>query len=220
MTIGAGEQEPENAGQRYDPAVVRAFLFDLGGVLIGLDFDRVFRVWAEKANCDPDELRARFRQDDDYERHERGELDSTGYFAALRNTLGIVISDADFLLGWNDIYLDPVAGMASLVRAASQRMPCYVFTNSNPSHQAVWSELLRDELQLFASIFVSSDLGVRKPDPIAFSLVAELTGHPPSDFLFFDDTPANLVGAKAAGMQAVLVRSARDLHAALSLLGI
>ena len=204
----------------FAPAGVSALLFDLGGVVIGLDFDRVFQLWAERANCEVDQIRERFRQDEAYERHERGELAATAYFAALRETLGITLSDADFLLGWSHIYLDPVEGMESLLRAASLRFPIYAFTNSNPSHQAVWSERLRHHLAFFQGVFVSSELGLRKPDPRAFSAVAERTGHLPSEILFFDDSPENVDGAEIATMQAVLVRSVGDVRDALAVLGV
>jgi len=221
VTNAASESELGDLGQQQvlDPSVVTALLFDLGGVLIGLDFDRILQVWAAKANCDIDEVRARFRHDEAYEQHERGELDAAGYFATLRDTLGIDLSDADFLLGWNDIFLDPIEGMASLLHAASQSFPLYVFTNSNPSHRERWS-VLRNELQYFEAVFVSSDLGVRKPDPNAFLVVAKLAGHKPWELLFFDDTPANVVGARTAGLQAVLVRSIQDVRRALSSLGV
>jgi hypothetical protein len=46
MTQGA----PDDVGS------VRALLFDLGGVVIELDFKQAFRVWAERASRDPAEL--------------------------------------------------------------------------------------------------------------------------------------------------------------------
>jgi putative hydrolase of the HAD superfamily len=222
MRDAGDESGQRDAGRdhEFDATRVAALLFDLGGVVIGLDFDRIFRAWAATANCDYVELRARFREDEAYEQHERGELDADGYFASLRDTLGIELSDADFLLGWNDLYLDPIAGMTPLLRSASSCLPTFAFTNSNPSHQAVWSKRFRHELAVFETVFSSSELGVRKPDPHAFSVVAALAGHRPSEFLFFDDTEANAVGAKGAGMQAVHVRSVHDVRTALARLGI
>jgi hypothetical protein len=49
---------------------VRALLFDLGGVVIEIDFGRVVRAWASSARCDPAVLRQRFALDDAYEQHE------------------------------------------------------------------------------------------------------------------------------------------------------
>ena len=203
-----------------DVGSVRALLFDLGGVVLEFDFKRAFRVWADRACCDPAELERRFSFDEAYEQHERGELDAAGYFAALRRSLGLTLSDEEIVSGWNDIYLAPVPGMSALLSAASQRFSLYAFTNSNPTHKSAWASRFADELSVFRSIFVSSDLGLRKPDPEAFTAVAGRIGFQVSELLFFDDTPENVDGARTVGIRAVLVESSADVREALLRLGI
>src|SRR6185503_12830986 len=87
---------------------VEALLFDLGGVVIDIDFGRAVASWAEAAGAPVDTIRARFSFDDAYERHERGEIAAGEYFAALRGSLGIDLPDAALTRGWNAIYLDEV----------------------------------------------------------------------------------------------------------------
>jgi putative hydrolase of the HAD superfamily len=67
---------------------------------------------------------------------------------------------------------------------------------------------------------VSSELGVRKPDPQSFSLVAERMGVQASEVLFFDDSAENIVGAISAGMRGVLVESPGDVGAVLGRYGL
>jgi putative hydrolase of the HAD superfamily len=204
----------------FDVPAVQALLFDLGGVVITLDFQRVFEPWALAAGCEVASLANRFSQDDAYARHERGEIDAAGYFDSLRSTLGIDLSDEQFLEGWNDIYEGPADGMEALLRSASYSFPVYAFTNSNPSHQSVWTNELQLELTWFRAVFVSSELGMRKPDRDAYLEVATRAGHRASEFLFFDDSPENVDGARAAEMQAVLARSLADVRRALRELGV
>jgi len=201
-------------------APIRALLFDLGGVVIEIDWRRVFRIWADHDRSDPAELERRFSFDKAYEQHETGELDAEGYFAALRQTLGLRLSGEEIVSGWNDIYVGLVPGMKDLLSAAAQRFPLYAFTNSNPTHQSAWTERFASELSVFCSVFVSSELGLRKPDPEAFRVVAGRTGFRVSEILFFDDVPANVDGARTAGMQAVLVKSSADVREALERLGV
>jgi HAD superfamily hydrolase (TIGR01509 family) len=203
-----------------DVRSIRAMLFDLGGVDFEFDLKRAFRVWADLVCRDPVELERRFAFDEPCERHERGELDAAGYFTALRRNLGLTLSDEEIVSGWNDIYLALVPGMSALLSAASQRLSLYAFTNSNPTHKSAWASRFADELSVFRSIFVSSDLGLRKPDPEAFIAVAERIGFQVSELLFFDDTPENVDGARTVGMRAVLVESSADVGEALLRLGI
>jgi glucose-1-phosphatase len=199
---------------------IRTLLFDLGGVIIDFDFERAFRFWAARASRDPAELARRFSLDEPYEQHERGELSASAYFAALRRSLNLSLSDDDLIAGWNDVYLGVSPGILAMLSIASQRFPLYAFTNSNPTHQSEWSVRFANELSIFDKIFVSSEIGLRKPDPEAFSEVAMQTGLRVSEFLFFDDTPENVEGARTAGMRAVLVQSSSDVHDALLQLGL
>jgi putative hydrolase of the HAD superfamily len=203
-----------------DHGTVRALLFDLGGVVINFDFAGAFRLWALRAGCDPREIAERFAIDEAYEQHERGEIPASDYFAALRQSLAIDLPDEVFVEGWNDVYLGVIPGMPEVLSAAQRCVPLFAFTNSNPTHKSVWEHLYASDLQPFETVFVSSDLGVRKPDPHAFDLVARRMGFAPWEVLFFDDGPANVEGARAAGMHGVVVTSIGDVHRALSRIGI
>jgi glucose-1-phosphatase len=196
-------------------AVPRAIVFDLGGVVIDIDFKRAFRNWAASASCNAADLEARFTFDQAYEQHETGDLHSSAYFSALGKSLNVPLSEYDLVAGWNDIYVGTIPGMEKLLATASQRFPLYAFTNSNPTHQSVWSIRFAAELSIFTTIYVSSELGVRKPDPRSFRLVAERIGVQASEVLFFDDSVENVDGAVSAGMQGVLVESIRDVRVAL-----
>jgi putative hydrolase of the HAD superfamily len=208
------------SGPAIAPRSVEVLLFDLGGVVIDFDFGRCLGRWAESAGCAIPDIASRFSFDSDYEDHERGLLDAAGYFASLRRGLAVELSDEELLEGWLDIFVGPLAGMAPLLAAASARFPLYAFTNSNRSHQAVWSERFAEELAVFTATFVSSDLGFRKPDPEAFEAVVARIGVPSSSILFFDDRQENVVGALEAGLQAVHVTSIDSVRSALSPLGV
>lgn len=185
-----------------EPGSVHALLFDLGGVVIAFDFGRAFQLWALRAGCDPSTLKERFSLDDAYERHERGEIPASVYFATLRQSLEIELSEQDFMEGWNDVYLGLVPGIGDLLSIARRRLPLFAFTNSNPTHTSTWERLYANDLKPFDTIFVSSGLGYRKPDPEAFNLIARNMGFEPGEVLFFDDSPSNVEGARMVGTQA------------------
>ncbi|HVU80298.1 MAG TPA: HAD-IA family hydrolase [Candidatus Paceibacterota bacterium] len=56
-------------------------------------------------------------------------------------------------------------------------------------------------LQLFEKCYFSSDTGLAKPSPAAYQKVLEENGLNPEDCVFFDDTRANVEGAKALGIE-------------------
>jgi FMN phosphatase YigB (HAD superfamily) len=204
------------AGKGAVSPPVEALLFDLGGVMTEIDFARATARWAEHAGQPHAVIRARFTHDEAYERHERAEIDAGEYFASLRRSLGIEITDAQFLDGWNAIFVGPIAGFAEALAPVASRLPVYAFTNTNRAHEAVWSVRFAETLKPFRKIFVSSTIGLRKPDREAFDHVCGEIGVPAARILFFDDSLANIEGARAAGLQTVHVHSNADVVVALT----
>jgi len=190
-----------------------ALLFDLGGVIIDLDFGRVFERWAELSDQSAEVLRGRFRFDDAYERHERGEIDSAAYFAALGSTLDLDLNLDELIDGWNAVFLGPFPGATDLLARLAERFPLYALTNSNPTHEAYWSRRYRQDLSVFQAVFVSSTIGRRKPELDSYRFVADSLGLAPERFHFFDDSADNVAGARRTGMAATHVTSFEDLLA-------
>ncbi len=199
---------------------VAALLFDLGGVVIEIDFERALQCWSAHANVSPSRLRSRFRFDREYERHERGEITAETYFESLRHTLGIDLTDGQFLDGWNAIFVGEVPGIADLLARVRRMLPTYAFTNSNAAHQRTWSRGYASALSGFERVFVSSEIGQRKPEPEAYARVCAEMGFSPEQVGFFDDSEPNVTAATALGMQAVHVRSIADIHDGLSAIGL
>ncbi len=196
----------------------RALLFDLGNVIIDIDFERSFAHWASSSGDDAGRLRNAFAFDDTYERFERGEINQTQYFAYLQSTLGITLSEEQWLSGWNALLIDEKPEMRPLLAKARAHYPIYLFTNTNSAHQARWSQIAAGSLDLFAAAFVSSELGLRKPESEAYAAVCERMGVAPEEVIFFDDSPVNIAGAREFGIQAVHTLSSTTVAATLDAL--
>lgn len=187
-------------------------MFDLGGVIIDINFENAFSHWSNRAGVPVETIKSRYRIDAWYEQHERGEIEAAEYFDALRDILGIDISDEQFAIGWNSIFETESAGVFELIRSLSARIPVYAFSNSNVMHQKFWQRKYAMTLGLFRQVFVSCDLGLRKPEAAAYRYVTTRIGSEPENILFFDDTRENIDGAREIGMAAIQVRNFADIR--------
>ena len=151
-----------------------------------------------------------------YERHERGEITAQQYFASLRGSLGLALSDAQFEAGWNEVVRGEIPGVAALLAQAAQRLPLYVFSNTNAMHYAHWGPSHAGLLKTFRRLFMSHEMGLRKPEARAFEHIAAEIGVRLPNILFFDDTAENVHAARALGMRAVLVRGTDDVREVLA----
>lgn len=186
-------------------STAQALVLDFGNVLVEIDFGRAFAAWSAAAGMPAHELAGRFHVDEAYRAHECGELDDRAYFAHLRRSLGIRLSDDAFLEGWNTIIGEPMPQVESVLERLAARFPLYVFSNTNPAHIAHFTPRYRELLGLFRKTITSCDLGRRKPEPEAFARLSSVIGVPPARLAFFDDVEENVAGARRAGLQAFRV---------------
>ena len=192
-----------------------ALLFDLGGVVIQVDFARAVSAWADSARVPASELSNRFSLDAGYEAHERGELDPAAYCAHLRRTLEVDLADEPLLWGWNQIFVGEVPEVGPLLASLARSFPLYAFSNTNAAHRTFWQARYADVIAPFSQIFCSCDLGLRKPTTDAYLEVCKRIGVAPARVVFFDDVLENVRGARAAGLRAHPVTSAAEIRAAL-----
>jgi FMN phosphatase YigB (HAD superfamily) len=203
------------------PGFADALLFDLGRVVLDIDFSKTLACWAGYAGCEAAHLAGRFSwRDEFYQRHEKGEISDAEFFAALRTLFGVELSDAQFLDGWNKIFAGEMPGIAPLLARAAPRLPLYAFSNTNGAHVEHFSKAYAGVLGHFRKIFLSSAIGLRKPDAAAYDHVVKAIGVPAQRIVFFDDLAENIEGARARGLTAVHVTSPDDVAAALAALGI
>jgi glucose-1-phosphatase len=202
------------------PGAADALLFDLGRVVIDIDFGKTLALWAGHAGCETAQLVGRFTPDEAYRRHEIGEISDAEFFSGLRNSLGITLSDAQMLEGWNAIFAGEMPGISAQLSRAAKSLPLYAFSNTNNAHVAHFSRQYAGLLGHFRKIFLSSAIGLRKPDAAAYDHVVKAIGVAPQRIVFFDDLAENIEGARAYGLNAVHVTSSGDVAQALAALGI
>lgn len=205
----------KNPGMPKEPSATRAVLFDLGGVVLDIDFDRALAHWSRHSRLAPQQLRERFAFDDPFRRHETGHLDTGSYFAHLRQALALECDDDAVRAGYNAIFIGEIEDTVRMLDAIRRHVPCYAISNTNEVHVAHMNAAFPGLLPRFTRVFASHEIGHRKPHPAAFEHVLREIAVPAPEVLLFDDLEPNVEAARALGLQAVQVRGPEDVRAAL-----
>lgn len=198
--------------------MTQAVLLDLGNVVLGVDFRLVFTRWAELAGVDEQRFYDRWEICPAYRAHETGHMMFDEYCGVLSNRFGIEMPVEHWREGWNAIWTHPFEEVIKLLPKVAEHYHLCCFTNTNDTHAESWRGRFADRLQSFATIYVSSEIGHRKPDVPAFEYVCGDMGISPQQTLFLDDTLENVAGARSAGLKAKQVRSEQEVVQALSTL--
>ena len=73
---------------------------------------------------------------------------------------------------------------------------------------------------LYDSIIISGEVHIIKPDPAIFKLVLNTFDAEPHEAIFIDDSPRNVAGAKALGMNSFIFSGVEKLKADLASIGV
>ena len=192
-------------------ADIKALVFDLGNVLIDIDFMGCVGYWSRRAHVPPATIIERFRIDQHYQAFERGQLSPADYFDILRRQLGLKLNDSEMAAGWNRIIRGEKPGIRACVLELKPYYPLYVLTNTNALHVVAFKAKHQGLLQHFSQVFISSAMGCRKPDAAVYERVIADLGLPAGQIVFMDDAPENVAGAHAVGMQALQVKEPDDI---------
>jgi epoxide hydrolase-like predicted phosphatase len=190
---------------------IRAVLFDFGGVVSSSPFDLMDDVGV-RMGLEPGVLLTLLMGDygadgdEPWHRLERGEISAIDWFSdVLRRAeeQGIAIDTAHFHRGfYGGITVhEPVVEKIRALRGDGLKTG--LLTN-NVKEFATWRDLVPLD-ELFDVVVDSSEVGMRKPGAAIYRHTLELLGLPPEEVVFLDDHPANVAGAEAVGMTAILV---------------
>lgn len=203
--------------------MIKAVLWDFGGVILSSPFD-AFARWEAETGLPPGFLRTVNAVDhhgNAWAKLERSEISLDEFcdlFEAEAKELGHVV-DARQVLGL--LYGDLRPQMVEALRRCKERYRLGLLTNNIAIAEPGTRDDLAEVLRLFDAILESSKLGIRKPEPRFYELACELLGVEPHEAVFLDDLGVNLKPARAMGMTTIKVAdpddALRELEAVLGL---
>ena len=196
--------------------MVSAIVFDLGGVLIDLDYDSCVRSFREVLGYERiTELLDLSHQKGIYGDMEAGLITADEFRAeVLRESRpGCVPADVDRAMAGLLVGMDPKK--VPLLERLAKRYALYGLSNNNEISvarmHAIYEENGLDWQRVFRKEFISSRMKLLKPSRAIFDAAAAEIGFPPAEILFVDDSQRNVDGARSAGWQAALYVQGTDL---------
>lgn len=182
------------------------YIFDLGNVIVDIDFNRVLGAWSDFSRVPLANLKQSFTMGEAFHQHERGEISDEDFAKALCEEMEMPLSYEQFSTGWQAVFValrSEVIDIMHKLRAQGHRV--VVLSNTNRLHTTYWPEQY-PEIQAAADhIYLSQEMGMRKPEARIYQQVLSLEGFSADDTIFFDDNADNIAGAEQLGITSILV---------------
>ena len=192
-----------------------AIIFDLGGVLLNLDFSRSVEAFTRLGfkNVQHELSKLLYAQPTPgnetlFHLYEKGLIDSNRFRDGLRRMAGNDIADSDIDMAWTAMLLDIHTENTSILEKLKDSYRLFLLSNTNAIHIETLltvrknGVLFSDLVTLFRKVYYSHEVNMRKPDQEIFEHVIRDAGLKAENSLFIDDSTPNIEAARGAGLMA------------------
>lgn len=182
---------------------ITTLVFDLGGVLTRQQDPARVREIMDILGLDGELDRFRAAYFAHREDYDRGLVDARGYWRTVCATLGVAFPEARVpeILGRDlDSWFRYRPGMIAALPGLRARVSKMALLSNIHLDGIVRLRSSFPRLELFDRLVLSAELRQMKPERAIYESCLEALGSPPGETLFVDDVPANIEGARAAGL--------------------
>lgn len=198
----------------------RFIYFDLGQVLVTFDYGRMLRQVAEVAGIDPSDVEKVIFASGLQSQYERGQITTAQFYEAFCQRTGTRPPLAELEHAASDFFElnTSIVPVVAQVWQAGYRPG--VLSNTCDLH---WHHCRREFAlvrETFDVCVLSYEVGAAKPEPAIYAAAIERAGCRPEEIFFTDDIAGHVLGAQAAGIDAVQYTSTPALVDALRARGV
>jgi FMN phosphatase YigB (HAD superfamily) len=199
--------------------MLKAVVFDFGNVVGFFDHFKTLGRLAPYTTWTPERIYEEIYNGDLEEDLESGRMSVDDFMRVFIERCELRCGADDLLAACRDIFT-PNPAVCDLVPRLRGKCRLVLGSNTNAVHAAQFQMQFADVLSHFHRQVLSHLIGVRKPKAEFFRECVRRAECEPGECLFVDDMAANVAGARAIGMNAVLYHSAVDLARELTRHGI
>lgn len=196
-------------------------IFDLGGVLINIDYQATTEAFRNLGVEDFELHYNQLQQESLFDAFEKGEISGQHFVNKLMEIVPRGVTPNQIVSAWNAMLGSFPLKKIELLEQTRKTHQTFLLSNTNEIHMPIvyrnWktvSNLWFNEL--FENVYLSFEIGKRKPDVETFHWVIEENNLNPEKTLFIDDSPQHLVGAQKAGLKTHFYQSEEEFYALFS----
>ncbi len=185
---------------------IKNIIFDLGNVVIDLDIEATTQDFKFLYGPDYEEVMSDLEERNVFNKYETGSI-STQTFLNELASYDDNISLIEVQNAWNAMLLDIPEENYKILTKTKENYRTFCLSNTNKLHIDFINKQLKAEKGLsnlngfFEKVYLSHEIGKRKPNEDIFQLVLDANNLKAEETLFIDDTEKHLKAAENLGIQ-------------------
>ncbi|NOR74174.1 MAG: HAD-IA family hydrolase [Draconibacterium sp.] len=196
---------------------IKNIIFDLGNVLLNLDFDASINAF-QKLGLTSNLIDQKLSYSDPvFYNLETGKITPEEFRKRVHTILNNTnVTDQQIDTAWSAMILDIPEHRVKKLQDLRKRYNIYLFSNTNKIHIDGLLEDFKaqhgiDFTTLFTEIYYSHEINDRKPNLSSFEKVILLSGVKPEESIFIDDLEDNITAAKQAGLKTFWLKKGMEM---------
>ena len=186
---------------------IKNIVFDLGGVLVDLDFKAAINGLQEAGFANVKEQLMAFDRGGIFQKFEVGEITADEFRTAIRENSTVTLTDEEVDALWNLMLLEIPREKLELILELRGKYMVYLLSNTNSIH---WDYVCKNAFNYrgfrvedyFEETFLSYEMHLAKPDKAIFEKMLHDANLLAEETLFIDDSEANCKAAEEVGIHA------------------
>ena len=186
---------------------IKNIVFDLGGVLVDLDFKSAINGLQKAGFANVKEQLQAFDREGIFQKFELGEMTAEEFRSAIRENSTVTLTDEEVDALWNLMLLEIPREKLELILDLRGKYMVYLLSNTNSIH---WDYVCKNAFNYrgfrvedyFEETFLSFEMHLAKPDKAIFEKMLEDANLLAEETLFIDDSEANCKAAAEVGIRA------------------
>jgi HAD superfamily hydrolase (TIGR01509 family) len=187
-------------------ATIKNIIFDLGGVLLNVDYNKTSAAFKKLGIDNFDELYSQFSANDLFEKLETGTISEEEFYLAIQQYAKVPLTINEIETAWNAMLLDFRIESLRFLETLSKKYNLFLLSNTNSIHHKAFHKILNKEIGkptldgYFRKSYYSHVMKMRKPYVDTYRFVLNDNNLIAGETLFIDDSINNIEAAKEAGM--------------------
>ena len=192
-------------------AALKNIIFDLGGVLINIDYKKTEHAFTRLGVPDFRKMYAQFTADELFESLETGHTSEERFYEFMTKKGSRPLETLQVQAAWNAMLLDFRVESFKFLEILKKKYDLYLLSNTNVIHKSAFDKIFTEQTGLpsmdpyFKKAYYSHMIGLRKPNDNIYEYVLQDAGIAAGETLFIDDSANNIEAAAKLGIRTHLL---------------
>ncbi|MBI2257964.1 MAG: HAD-IA family hydrolase [Flavobacteriia bacterium] len=207
--------------QTFDHA--EAILFDLGGVILNIDYNKTAEEFKNLGLTQFDELYSQAKQEGLFDELEMGKINGQTFVQHIKKLSPSQVNEFQIIHAWNAMLLDLPKENLAFLSQINKKKRSFLFSNTNEIHLLEFNKKIKENHSVpnlnsfFEKTYYSHIFGHRKPNPDGFIAICKENKLEFDKLIFIDDSIQHIESAKKLGINAFLFEKTDKLTSIIEL---